>query len=180
MKEGARVAAVDRIAERSRADRLTLAFDRQNAWGRKGECAPRARPRSLAHQRRPRICGLLESRRDVDSIARDEELPTRPTAHRRKYLARVDADPHAEPNAVASLEPIVQALELGNHLARGMERADRVVLACRRHSPNCQDRVADVFLDGSAPGRDDRCHRAEVILQKRAHPFWVELIAEVS
>ena len=78
----------------------------------------------------------LEARRDVERAARRERRAPRAGAD--EHLARLDAEPHAEPD-------VPFALERGARLAqveRGADRAQRVVLVHPLLAEHAHDRVA--------------------------------------
>ena len=88
---------------------------------------------------------LLEAGGDVDRVAADEALAARGVAG--DHLARVDAGARLERDPVAPLELLVELGERRAHVGRGPHRAQRVVLAHRRHAEHGHDRVADELLD---------------------------------
>ena len=134
--------------------------------------------RPLADQHRARLGGLLEAGGDVDRVAGDELIAL--PAERGDHVARVDADPDRQRDAVALLEGGVELLEPLEHLERGADRAHRVVVVDGRHAEDRDDRVADVLLERAAPRRDHLGHRLEVGAQQRAQPLGIEPLAELG
>ena len=104
---------------------------------------------------------LLEPRRDVDGVARDE-----PLVGSRHDLARVHADAglHADRRQRVA------------HLGCGSKRAQRIVLVQHRHAENGHHRVADELLDGPAMTLDDRPHLCKTAVEHGAQQLWVEAL----
>jgi hypothetical protein len=110
--------------------------------------------RLLPDQDVARCAALLESRRDVDRVSRNEGLGL--AGH---DLAGVDADPDLEVEAVDSLP----------HLGCGTHRPEGVVFARARHAEDGHHGIADELLHGSAVTLEDRAELLEVALHPRPH-----------
>jgi len=120
--------------------------------------------------------GLLEPRGHVDLSTADQRL-TRARVPRH-HLARVDSDPHPEPNPPGPLQICAQRVDLFDQLGGGPDRPHRVVLVERRDPENSHDGVADELLDGPAVTLQDRPRPIEVATQDGPQRFRVELFAE--
>ena len=166
--------ALDAVGDHGAA--LAFHFERQRLREAKGTASCHVRP--LADQHRSRLGHLLEVSRDVDCVARDELVAG--SADRGDHLAGVDADPDRERDAVAFLEGAVELFEALEHLERGPDRPLRIVLVCRRHPEDGDDRVADVLLQRPAPRGNDARHRLEEGAQQGAQPLRVEPLAELG
>ena len=99
---------------------------------------------------------LLESRRDVDRVARDERV-----GRARDDLASVDADPYVDLDRVAELQ-------------RRSHGTERIVLVHLRHTEDRHHGVADELLDRAAVTLDRGSRRLEVPRHRGARRFRVE------
>ncbi len=99
--------------------------------------------RSLAHQDRPRLGGLLETSRGVDRIPGHEDGGV--LVARGDDLATVDAE--ADRNAVHEVRIRADAV---SELQRRREGPRRVVIVGDRRAEDGHDRVADELLDVAA------------------------------
>jgi hypothetical protein len=94
------------------------------------------------------------------------------------HLAGVDASARAQPHAGRQLELAVERLQRVAHLERCARRAQRVVLAHRRHTEHRHHRVADEFLHRCAMPFEHRAQRVEVARLHGADRFGVHLLAQ--
>ena len=131
---------------------------------------------SAADQDLARRSGLLEARRDIHRVARDERLAGgRIAGH---DLARVHADPRRKGDALVSFELLVEPAENLAHLGGRAGRAKGIVLVHTRDPEHRHDGVADELLDGSAVAFDRRLHLVEVAGHHPAERLGIELLAE--
>ena len=107
--------------------------------------------------------GLLEPRRDVDGVARDERVAL--AGH---DLARVHADPRPQPDRRDGRP----------QLDRGANRPERVVLVRLRDAEDRHHGVADELLDRAAVPLEDRPRILEVAAHRRPHGLGVEALPE--
>ncbi len=126
------------------------------------------------HLHRGRV--LLEPRRDVHGVARDQPLAVGDVAG--DHLAGVDAGPVLEADTVRRLETFVHPSQGLPHLRGGANRPDRVVLVQDRQAEDRHDRVADVLLHGAAVALEHRLHLREVQVQHLSERFAVQPLAE--
>ncbi len=121
--------------------------------------------------------GLLESRGDVDGVARRQLLVGRGigVGH---HFARVDARPIGELDAVEAQELFVELGQLLLHPVGRTDGAQRVVLVGLRDAEHGHDRVADVLLDGPAVALDLGGHDREVALLDLTHRLLVDPLRE--
>ena len=142
-------------------------------------CAPP--PGALADQHRARLGRLLESRGDVDRIARHEELAAgrAPTGARTSPVLTPMRTPRRTPWRAS--KSALSALELGEHLARPRCSA-RTGSSSRATGTPKTARIASPMYFSTVPPHvlDDARHRGEVLRQQRAQPLGVELLAEVG
>ena len=68
------------------------------------------------------------------------------------HLSGVDAGPRLEGDAVAAAELLVELGQRAAHVVRRTHRAQRVVLAHRRHAEDGHHRIADELLDDAPRG----------------------------
>ena len=133
-------------------DRLGLSLDRElDALG--GDGVANQPQRGVPQEDFPRAGRLLEPRRDVDRVTRDERV-----ALPRHDRARVDADPRLETQAVHHLA----------QLDRRSRCAQRIVLRRDRDPEHRHDRVADELLDGAAVPLQD--HARGLVVPVHQHP----------
>ena len=121
--------------------------------------------------------GLLESRGDVDRIARRQLLVGRRIGVGHD-LAGVDARPIRELDAVEAQELLVELGQLLLHAVGRTDRAQRVVLVGPRDPEHGHDRVADVLLDRPAVALDLGGHDREVALLDLTHRLLVDPLGE--
>ena len=132
--------------------------------------APRTASAVLrADDDRAGLGGLLEPRGDVHGVAGDERASLPCAAGH--DLARVDADPQAEPVSE-------QLPEAPLHRERRVEGALRVILVRLGNAEHGHDRVARELLDRAARVTDLLGHRVVEALEHDARPLRVLLLSE--
>jgi hypothetical protein len=130
------------------------------------ECASRGRDRPLPGENLARLGSLLEPRRDVDRVTRDEGAAFAGAADH--DLSRVHPDPKLE-----------RRLEPAQHRKRRVQRALGVVLERGRRAKDGHDGIACEFLHRPACGLDLRRHSVIELVEHDAGAFWV-LLAELG
>jgi hypothetical protein len=136
-----------------------LSFQRQRLARLGADGATAQTMRRLAEQNLAGRGRLLEPRRDVHGVARDERV-----ARRRDDVAAVDADPHVEP------EP----LDAGAEVDCRPNGPQGVVLVQLRNAEDGHDGVADELLDRSAVALERPSRRIEVALLQQSNGLGVE------
>ena len=126
---------------------LALHLEGQRLLEAEGAGGPSRSP--LADQHGSRLRRLFQAGRDVHGVAGDDLLAG--SADRGDHLARVDADPDRQRDAVVGLEGAIELVEVLKHLERCADRPLRIVFVGCRDSEDRDDRIADVLLERSAP-----------------------------
>ncbi len=129
----------------------------------------------IAEQDLLRARGLLQARRNVHGVARDEALPGRRIA--RDDLPRVHAGSNGEPHAPVALELVVQHGLRPLHPGGRPHGPQGVVFVELRKAEHGHDRVADELLDHAAVPLQLRPHCVEVARHHLAQGLGVELLA---
>jgi hypothetical protein len=165
--------ALDDPYQPVRSDDIRLAlerqrFDRLRLDGSSREAAGLLSDQDLAGPGR-----LLETRSDVDDVARSQ-----PLLGSRDDFARIDARAELQGDAVVALELAVQGLQLRVQLCRRAKRAQRVVLVQGRHAEDGHDGVADELLDRASVVLDCAPGALEVARHHPAERLGVELLAQ--
>ena len=131
--------------------------------------------REVSQQDLLRAGGLLEARRDVDGVARDEPLARGWIAS--DDLPCVHARAHREADTPVTLELVVELGLRLLHVRRCSHCAQGVVLVHRRKAEHGHDRVADELLHDAAVLLELGAHRVEVARHHLAQRFGVELLS---
>ena len=153
--------------------RIGLPFHRQVRDRLGDDRVAHERERAFTEQDLARCRRLFQASRDVDGVAGDDLL----VAGAGHHVARVHSDPAGQCHPVVAVQLRVQRIERQAHLARGANRAHRVVLVDLRHAEDGHDGVADVLLDGAPVVFDRRPHRLEVPLHDATDRLGVEGLA---
>ena len=119
---------------------------------------------------------LLEPSRHVDRVARHQSLVGRRVAG--DDLARVDARPVGELDAVVAVELDVELLERRLHSRGGPYRAEGVVLVEPGEAEDGHHGVADELLDHATVALELSSHRVEVARHHLAQRLGVERLSE--
>src|SRR5581483_5699287 len=119
---------------------------------------------------------LLEARRRVDRIPRDQSLTRRDVP--RHDLARIDAGAVLETDPPAGLETVVDPDQRLLHVPGRAYGAERVVLVQAWEAEDGHHRVADELLDRASMAFEDGLHLLEVDGQHLAKALGVETLAE--
>ena len=131
--------------------------------------------RRVAQQDLTRSSVLLEPRRDVDGIARDERLPggrspaTTPPVFTPMWTRIANRD---------RVRALVQPVESVTHVDRRRDTPAARRLRGAAGSEHGHHRVADVLLDRPSVALDRRAHRVEVPQHQKPQGFGVEALAE--
>ncbi len=166
-----------RLDQTPRGDRIGLALQLQVGGRFEPEGVPCGEVRAFPSQDGARFSGLLQSRRDVHRIARDDHLLDR-TSDGRDDVSGVDPDPDLHRDPMALLEVAVQVLQPGEHVEPRVEGSLGIVFPDDRHAEDGHDGVADELLDRPPPGLDHRRHGREVGREEDSKPFRVQALAE--
>ena len=139
-----------------------------------------AAPGAGADQNGARGCQLLQSRRDIDRVAGNQEVTTLRGATSGGNLASIDANAHLQLSGGGIGRPTV-GVELAQralHIECGAHGAHRVVLMGHWQAKDRHNRVADVLLDGAAMPMNLTRHRAEKPREQGARVFGVQVFGE--
>ncbi len=131
---------------------------------------------SRAEQHLAGLGRLLEPGRDVDGVAGRQLLVPGPAAD--DDLAGVDPGARDDLDAVLPRKLLVERPQSVADPRGRANRAERVVLAHRRHAEHGHHRVADELLDGAAVPLEHGLHRLEVPPHHAAQQLRVEPLAE--
>ena len=155
---------------------LLLSLQRERLDRLCGHRLPGEAVRQLADEHLPRSGRLLQPGRDVHGIAADERLARARVAG--DHLAGVDSDAKPDPRAEPALELVVQGLQPPEHLRRGPDGAQRIVLVGDGDAEDGHDRIADELLHGARVALDHHPHLVEVSKHHLAHGLCLEPLAE--
>ena len=122
--------------------------------------------------------GLLEPRREVRRHPRHERLGGRRIADH--DLAGRDARPRADPDAVLTLELVVQPCERVGDLRGRADGTDRVVLVDPRDAEDRHHGVPDELLDRAAVPLEEAAHRVVVTSEDPPEQLRVEAATELG
>ena len=135
-----------------------------------------SRPRELADHDLAGRGSLLEPRGDADGFTRDQPLSR--IGWRGDDLARLEADPHLDPDPVLVKELLVERSDRSAGIQRRASGAQRVVLVRDGDSEGSHDGVTGVLLDGPSVSGEHRGDGLEVAPQHDAERLGVERLGE--
>jgi len=137
--------------------------------------APRARRRVVSPIYLARLRRLLETRCDVDGVARRKSL-----VRAGDDLARIDAGAKRQRDAVGAVELVIQRRKRSAKVRGCAKGTQGIIFVHRRRTEDGHDSIPDELLDRAAMALEASSRHLEVARHHMAQRLGIELLAEHS